>query len=117
MSNDLDVITKTYDLILWCLPQIIKFPKTHRFTIGEKLENLLFDILGNLIEAKYTKNKMEILARTNIQLEKFRYFVRICKDMKFINIDRYEYLSRQINDIGNLIGGWLRQQHHQKGIG
>ena len=28
MSNDLDVITKTYDLILWCLPQIIKFPKT-----------------------------------------------------------------------------------------
>jgi hypothetical protein len=110
MPEDLKVITKTNDLILWCLPQIIKFPKVHRFTVGERMENLLFDILEALIEARYSKGKKEILRRVNLLLEKFRYLVRICVSMRFLSLKKYEYLSREINEIGKLIGGWARQQ-------
>jgi hypothetical protein len=104
------VIARTYDLLLWSLPQIAKIPRIHRFTLGGRMENLVFDILENLLEAKYAKEKLRPLERVNIALEKLRFLVRVCKDFKYLNIRRYEYLSGRINEVGRLTGGWLR--HH-----
>jgi len=108
------VIARTYDLILWSLPQIAKMPRLHRFTLGERIEILLFEILEGLIEAKYSREKMLRLERVNIQLEKLRFLVRICKDFRYLNLKRYEYFAGKINEVGRLVGGWL---HQQKGTG
>ncbi len=115
MGNNIPiVITKTYDIIIWALPQLIKFPRSFRFTLGEKIEYLFYNILEHLIDAQYSKEKIPILLKVNLQLEKLRYYIRICKDMRFISINQYEYLSREINEVGKLVGGWIRQQ---KGAG
>ncbi len=108
MTEELNAITKLYDLIKWSLPQIVKFPRAHRFTLGARMENLLFDILESLIEAKYKKEKKSFLQRANLNLEKFRFFVRLCYDMRFINVKKYEYVSREVNEVGRLIGGWIK---------
>ena len=39
VADELDVITKTYDLILWMVGRIAKFPRSHRFVLGERMEN------------------------------------------------------------------------------
>ncbi|MFH0796269.1 MAG: diversity-generating retroelement protein Avd [Candidatus Omnitrophota bacterium] len=113
-QTELTVITKTYDLILWWLPQIIKFPRAYRFSLGNRVEDLLFEILEDSIEAKYMKDKIEILQRINLKLEKLRFLTRICKDLHFINLNKYEFVANQVTDIGKSVGGWLRQQ---KGVG
>ncbi len=110
MPEDYKAVPKTYDLIMRLLPQIIKIPRSHRFVLGEKIETTVLHILELLIEATYEKEKIAILKRANIQLEKLRYFIRICKDMKFISIKQYEYVSKEIDEVGRLIGGWIKQQ-------
>ena len=50
--EELVVITKTYDLILWSCNHTGRFPRQHRFVLGERLERSLYDLLETLIQAK-----------------------------------------------------------------
>ena len=38
--EELVVITKTYDLILWSCNHTGKYPRNHRFVLGERLDAL-----------------------------------------------------------------------------
>lgn len=105
-----NAITKTHDLIEWFLPIVSKFPRNQRYTLGVRIENNLFDILELLIQANYNKEKLERLKSANIKLEIIRHLVRICHKLQIINLQRYEFISKNIDEIGRLIGGWLRQQ-------
>ena len=40
-DQELTVITKTYDLILWSCNHTSKFPRNHRFVLGERIERNL----------------------------------------------------------------------------
>ena len=48
-TEELVVITKTYDLIVWSCNHTRKFPRNHRFVLGERLERNLHDLLETLI--------------------------------------------------------------------
>jgi hypothetical protein len=60
-SEELLVITKTYDLILWSCNHTSRFPRQHRFILGERLEPSLYDLLETLIQAKYTCDRQPLL--------------------------------------------------------
>ncbi len=107
------VITKTHDLIEWFLPILSKYPRNQRYTLGVRIENNLFDILELLIQANYQKEKLEKLKNANIKLEIVRHLVRICHKLQLLNLRRYEFISINIDEIGRLIGGWIKQQQNR----
>ena len=72
-AQELVVITKTYDLILWSCHHTGKFPRNHRFVLGERIERNLYDLLEILIRAKYTRNRQELLEKANLVLEILRF--------------------------------------------
>ena len=39
------VVVKVYDLILWLLNQIPKFPRSYRFVLGDRIESLILELL------------------------------------------------------------------------
>ena len=106
--EELVVITKTYDLILWSCSHTSRFPRQHRFVLGEKLERTLYDLLETLIQAKYTRDRKSLLDDANLKLEILRFQVRLAKDLQCLRANSYEFASQQINEIGNLVGGWLK---------
>lgn len=61
----------------WCCEHTSKFPRNYRFVLGERIERNLYDILEWLIEAKYTKECLEILTKINLRLEILRFQFRI----------------------------------------
>ncbi|MFA5104982.1 MAG: diversity-generating retroelement protein Avd [Candidatus Margulisiibacteriota bacterium] len=110
MIESANSIAKTYDLIRWLMPTVSKFPKCKRYTLGQRIENNILDILALLLEANYSKEKLNILKQANLKLEVFRHLIRLSYDLRFINIRRYELISKETNEIGRLIGGWIKQQ-------
>jgi hypothetical protein len=40
-----------HELAAWIIPQLEKFPRTQRFTLGERIETKLFDVLEQLLKA------------------------------------------------------------------
>lgn len=117
MSEELPIIQKTYDLIKWMVPIIDRLPRTHRFTLGDSpLERLrqriiqeLYNLLDSLIAARYTKaNRLSVLRGLNTRLQVLRYQCRLLMDFDLVSLKRYEYMHRQINEVGVELGGWIR---------
>jgi len=101
------VITKTYDLNLWSCNHTSRFPRNHRFVLGERIERNLYNLLETLIAAKYTKNRKRLLEEANLALEVLRFQMRLAKDLQCLKINSYGIASKAIDEIGRLIGGWL----------
>lgn len=78
MAEKENVITHTYDLLKYLIPQLLKFPRSQKFVLADRIQNQLTDVLGMLIEAYYLgrSEKAPLLQKTNIELEKLRYYVR-----------------------------------------
>jgi hypothetical protein len=108
-AEELVVITKTYDLILWSCNHTSRFPRQHRFVLGERLERSLYDLLELLIQAKYQRERGSLLKAANLKLEILRFQVRLAKDLQCLKLGSYEFASRAIEEIGRLIGGWVRR--------
>ena len=51
-----------YRFLAWLMPAIEKFPKSHKFTIGDRAQTIALDVLEALIEATYTKDARSICA-------------------------------------------------------
>jgi hypothetical protein len=50
-----------YQFLAWLVPTIEKFPKSHKFTIGNRIETIALDVLEALIEATYTKERTQLM--------------------------------------------------------
>src|ERR1700684_1157358 len=87
--EELVVITKTYDLILWSCNHVGKFPRNHRFVLGERIERNLYDVLEILIRAKYNKQRHELLEQANLLLEILRFQMRLAKNLQCLKVDSY----------------------------
>jgi hypothetical protein len=109
-QKEITALTKTYDLLLWIVPQLEKFPKSQRFLLGDRIESRLLDIMDLLIRAAYTKDKAQILKDANLALEQLRHLVRLVKDLRYLSVKKYEFASKSINQMGAEIGGWLKSQ-------
>lgn len=44
-----------HELLLRLIPQLDKFPRARRFTLGERIEAGLLEVLDLLVEAAYTR--------------------------------------------------------------
>jgi len=79
MPKEVDAVTKLYDFLLWMIPKIEKFPRSKKFVLGDRIENLMLDILGLLIEADYSGKKQQVLRDANLKFENLRYLIRLSK--------------------------------------
>jgi hypothetical protein len=103
-------LEKMYQFLLWLIPTVDKMPRSQKFTLGDRIQNTAMDALENLIEATYSKSAETHLRQVNLGLEKLRFLFRMAADLRFIDLGRYEHAARAINDVGRLVGGWLKAQ-------
>jgi len=108
MLQNLSIFEKTYELILWLYPTVNKFPKSQRFVLGQQIENTVLEILKGIIQANSERNKIPYLKQTSIELDKLRIVIRLTKDLKFISIRQYQFAAEKINEIGKMLGGWIK---------
>src|SRR5689334_17498433 len=81
-AEELTVITKMYDLILWSCNHTSKFPRSHRLVPGERIERYLYNLLETLIAAKNTKIRQRLLEDANLSLEVLRFQMRLTNDLQ-----------------------------------
>jgi len=79
---------------LWLLPTIEKFPRSHKFALGDRIEAIALDALEALIEATYTRDRAGALRRGNLGIEKLRYSIRLPADLSLLDCRRYEHAAR-----------------------
>ena len=106
-------LERAYQFLAWLVPTIDKFPRRQKFLLGDRIESTALDVLEGLVEATYTRNRGRILEAVNLKLDKLRFLFRLSTELQLLDQRRYEYASRCIDEIGRLVGGWIRAHRGQ----
>lgn len=104
------VILNLEDLSVWYFERTNRFPKNWRVSIGDRIEGLMLDLLTLAHLARIRSNKKALLVECNEKLDLLRVFSRICLRLGCLQTNQYEYVSRNTDEIGRQIGGWIKQQ-------
>lgn len=112
MTN-LRVFQKTYDLFVYCYPILKKFPQSERFTLVQKIENAILDILTSIVQAVESDKRLDSLKFASMQLEKLKVLLRLSKELQFISVNEYEGVSSYTVEIGKMIGSWIKTESSQ----
>lgn len=102
------LFSKSYDFIQWLIPQTVKFPREQRFVIAQRLQNTAMDYMECLYLATDMNHQSQALRRADIKLKQLRFYLRLSHDLKLMNIKRYEHASRLIEELGRLLGAWIK---------
>jgi four helix bundle protein len=111
MMKESPLFTRTYDLLLWLIPRVQQFPRTHRFGLGERIQRLALDFQDTLVAAGKSsgQQRRQHLQNADLQLAQLRVWMRLTRDLEILSIRRYEHVARSMNEVGRLLGAWLKQ--------
>jgi len=111
MMQESPIFVRTYDFILWIIPQVQKFPRQHRFGLAERIQRLALDFQDNLVAAGKSigEERRSWLKTADIHLEQMRLWLRYSRDLALISIRQYEHAIRLLTEIGRLLGAWIKQ--------
>ena len=110
-QKEMPIFVKWFEFLKWLFPITAKFPQRSRFTFANRIDNIALDVMENIIEARYTKNRNDILKEANLRIEKMRILMRLCKELGLLSFNSYEFANKSINEVGKMIGGWIKSGH------
>jgi len=111
------LIKQYYQMVLWIQERLVRFPKAERSALVPQIGNLVIVILMLLVEAYYKKLKLKQLQEANLKLEQLRFLMRICKDRNFFSYKQYEYITKELIEVGKQLGGWINYQRKMEPTG
>jgi hypothetical protein len=97
-----------HELILWMIPQLDKFPRLRRFTLGERVESNLLTVLERLTEAAYAKQRRELLRDANVKLAVTRHLWRMGWELRLVSDRSYHHGAELLVGLGRQVGGWYK---------
>lgn len=108
---DIPIFKKSYDLYRQLHELRIKVAKQDRHTLWQRLENNALAVIEGILRASaMTKDeKLSVLQAVSQDLNVTRVFIRLAKDTKVIDIGKYEDFQSQVDEIGRMLGGWIKQ--------
>jgi hypothetical protein len=102
------IFTRTYDLLRWLIPVTVKFPRQQRFVLAGAVQRTALHFQEQLIAAAYADKPLTVLREADATLATLRTYLRLCQDLKLLSFGQYEHVTRMVNEIGRLLGGWIK---------
>lgn len=110
MDEDLiSIVQKTYDFSAMLYAAVNRFPRAQKALLGRELLRLALRLLVQLVRANRRRDKVPELEEASGTLDALRVTLRLAHRLAFLSHSGYEGLSRELSEIGRMLGGWLKQ--------
>jgi len=111
LVHELQVYKDTYELVKMIHQMSGRFPKLHRYTLGERLckdAGELFVPIQLANRATTAGERVKYLERFFLYFETVKIRLRLAYDLHCISIKEYALLVELTTKIGKQINGWRR---------
>lgn len=127
MGEPLKIQQKIEDVIDYATPLIQKWPKLHRYTLGERILNQMYDIADKSEAANRKYYKKTTMQEIDVKLAQLLRMVRrahrttyqrtvtnretgkqVQKATPILDTHHYEVWAGKITEIGRMLGGWMK---------
>lgn len=105
------------------------FPRHEKYGLSQQIRNCAYDAYALIIECQKRYHKKTTLTSLDIRHEQLRMFIRLAFELGYfafrnsaIDDDqpallaqkRYHTLSVMVDEVGRMIGGWIREDRAEK---
>lgn len=86
------------------------FPKKSRYSLGGKIDALFIEIIELLFIASYLgkQEKLPFLQKAARKLDVLKFFFQVSWEIKSLDNKKYISIAELLNEIGRMLGGWIR---------
>jgi hypothetical protein len=111
LSQESPLFVKTFDLLVYLLPAVEKFPRSQRFVLGRRIQEIGLGFLDHLLAARKCSDaeRPNLLRQADLELDRLRYTVRLCHEIGILSQKQYRHASGRLVEVGRLLGTWIKR--------
>jgi len=91
-----------------------QFPRMEKFILSAAMRITMREMQRLSVVAWKRKQKSAALFDLDVQIELFRRDIRKAHGYGYINDRRLDIWMRHVNEIGNLVGGWIKHEREKE---
>lgn len=116
MSEHLIILTRSSELLNWLLPKAERFPRVYRTTLTQRLMDAALDFTEQITEAVFQSGSTQErhLRLADAALLRLRLYLKLAYRWQWLNDGQYQHVSRQVRELGRLLGGWRKKSTRKK---
>ncbi len=86
-------------------------PKTHRHTLGQKVDDLFTHTMEAIITASFLskEEKLPYVKQAIRKMDTLKIFLMVLWETKSLDNKKYIALSVKVDEVGKMLGGWHGQ--------
>lgn len=110
-ESKLLIYQKYADVIDYGYNLLIKYPKTEKYALTSEIRKSMFETIRLILYANKISNRMNklnVINKIDAEISTQKYFVRFSYKKKYINSSNYYEWSKRLDEIGKIIGGWIK---------
>jgi hypothetical protein len=124
------ILHKCREMILLLNVHLNHFPRHEKYGLCQQIRQAAYDVYGLLVECQKKYYNKTGLTKLDVRHEQLRMFVNLAFEMGYYFYHdhkhdrsqseaerRYTALSVLINELGAMIGGWIRSLRIVDGVG
>jgi hypothetical protein len=110
MTEEMVILTRTFDLLAWLVPKVERFPRLYRSTITQRMIDATLDFQEALFDAQSQggSTRQKHLRQADAALNKLRLYLRLAHHWRWLNDGQYRHVSTMVAELGRLLGGWMK---------
>jgi hypothetical protein len=107
----LPIYKRAMDLTIYFEKIVRNFSRYHKYTLGSELREKSREIVGLIIKANSTVERLPLLLELRERLEGLKVLLRICKEVRAFNdFNSYVYGSNLVVELSRQNEGWIKGQ-------
>ena len=109
-DTEAPILKKTFDLYKEFYECLKTFPKKDQYLLGKRCEDTLLSFLEYILVASNfeKERKLRALESANGKFDLLKVLLRIARELKMIDNKKYLSLETKVQEIGRMLGGWIR---------
>ncbi len=78
--------------------------------MGQKIDNLILEILEFSLKAAYSgkEEKLAFLKEADTKINLLKILIRLANEIKALDGKKYLMIQEKLQEIGKMVGGWIR---------
>ncbi len=114
--DELKIKSKCEDMILYSEGKLRQYPRYEKRVGGlvDATKAAELELLKQIIICNHKYYKKTTMQDIDTALDMLRTFIRMAFKRQFINMKSYEIWSGQADEIGRMLGGWIKSSNNQR---
>ncbi|MFI3276909.1 diversity-generating retroelement protein Avd [Vibrio sp.] len=106
--NALVIEEKCREMLMYGYQALKQFPKHEKHVLGAEIRLSMLQLQRLIVTAFKRYHKKTTLTDLDIELAILKRQVRLAKDLRYLDIKKYQIWIGQLVEIGKMIGGWIK---------